>query len=55
MPNGDFKERVRNILINEAVTYKESYVNYQYLVCSDAFDHKDYYIINANEDNYQYL
>lgn len=55
MPNGNFKERVRAILISEAVAYKESYVNYQYLVCSDAFENKDYYIIDAKEDNYQHL
>lgn len=55
MPNGNFKERVKDILISEAMAYKESYVNYQYLICSDAFEHKKYYVIDAKEDNYQHL
>ncbi|MHC1748339.1 MAG: PBECR4 domain-containing protein [Cellulosilyticaceae bacterium] len=55
MPNDDFKERVKNILISEARGYKESYVNYQYLVCSGAFKHRDYYIVDAKEDNYRHL
>lgn len=43
------------MLISGVQGYKESYVNYQYLVCSDAFKHKPYYIIDVKEDNYQHL
>nr|WP_312579150.1 PBECR4 domain-containing protein [Sedimentibacter sp.] len=50
-----FKERVKNVLINEAQKYKRNYVDYEYLICSDAFKISDYYIISANEDNYQHL
>jgi len=50
-----FKERVKNVLINEAQKYKKNYVDYEYLICSDAFKINDYYIISANEDNYQHL
>lgn len=50
-----FKDRVRNIAINEARNYKQNFVDYQYLICSDAFQLKDYYIIDARTDNYQHL
>lgn len=50
-----FKERVKNKAIEEARNYKEIYLNYEYLICSSAFRLKDYYIINAKEDNYQHL
>lgn len=50
-----FKERVKNTAISEAKNYKKNYVDYEYLVCSSAFREKDYYIIDAKEDNYQHL
>lgn len=50
-----FKERVKNVIINEAKAYKQNYVDYEYLICSDAFVINDYYIIDAKEDNYQHL
>lgn len=50
-----FKERVKNILISEAKKYKRNYVDYDYLVCSDAFKMRNFYIIDAKEDNYQHL
>ncbi|MCT4686652.1 PBECR4 domain-containing protein [Vallitalea sp.] len=50
-----FKERVKNILIDESKAYKQNYVDYEYLICSNAFKIKDSYIIDAKEDNYQHL
>jgi len=50
-----FKERVKNVLINESKIYKQVFVDYEYLICSDAFIINDYYIISANKDNYQHL
>lgn len=50
-----FKERVRLSLISAAKDYKEKLVDYEYLVCSESFKIKDFYIINAKEDNYQHL
>lgn len=50
-----FKERVRQIIISEAKSYKDNLVNFEYLVCSDIFTEKEFYIIDAKEDNYQHL
>ncbi|MGL4849856.1 MAG: PBECR4 domain-containing protein [Clostridium sp.] len=50
-----FKERVKNIAIKEAYNYKKVFIDYEYLVCSSAFRKKDYYIINAKEENYMHL
>ena len=50
-----FKERVKNIAIAESKNYKRNYVDYEYLVCSEAFQQSHYYIIDAKEDNYQHL
>jgi hypothetical protein len=50
-----FKERVKNVIINCAKIYKENFVEYEYVLCSDAFTSKDFYIIDAKEDNYQHL
>ena len=50
-----FVERVRKKAIKCAKKYKENFVDYDYLVCSKAFNKKAYYIISAKEDNYQHL
>lgn len=50
-----FKERVRMEIIKAAKQYKEIYVDYEYLICSEAFIKKDYYIIAAEKDNFQHL
>lgn len=55
MKKVSFKERVKNIVINESKNFKEIFIDYEYLVCSSAFVMKDYYIIYAKEDNYQHL
>lgn len=50
-----FKERIRQEAIKEAKRYKEIYVDYEYLICSEAFVKRKYYIINAEKDNFQHL
>lgn len=55
MTKVSFKERVKEIVIAEAKAYNDNFVKYEYLVCSEAFILKDFYIIDAKEDNYQHL
>lgn len=50
-----FKERVKDIVIQCAGTYKSYYVDYEYLICSSAFTKCSYYIVSAHEDNYLHL
>lgn len=55
MAGESFKERVRQEAIKESKRYKEIYVDYEYLICSKAFVKRNYYIINAEKDNFQHL
>lgn len=55
MPEISFKERVKNIAIQEAINYKRNFVDCEYLICSDAFTLKSHYIIDAKPDNFQHL
>ena len=50
-----FKERVKEVIINNAYLYKKYYVEYEYLLCSKAFIKNEYYIVSAYEDNYLHL
>ena len=50
----DFKERVRLEIIKAAKKYQEVYVDYEYLICSEAFKQNHYYIIDAQKDNFQH-
>ena len=50
-----FKQRVHNEIIKGAASYKEVFVEYDYLVYSDSFVNKPYYIISAAADNYPHL
>lgn len=50
-----FKERVKETVISNAVSYKWYYVKYEYLLCSEAFEQSAYYIVSAHEDNYLHL
>lgn len=50
-----FKQRVHNEIIAGAAFYKEVFVDYEYLIFSDGFSNKPYYIIRAEEDNYPHL
>lgn len=55
MENSSFKTRVAQAAIAQAKRYQEVFVNYEYLLCSDAFAVQDYYIIAAKADNYRHL
>ena len=55
MAEVSFKEKVAQIAIAQSKIYKAIFVDYEYLLCSDAFVKKDYYIISAKEDNYRHL
>ena len=55
MAEESFKERVRLEIIKAAKQYKTIYVDYEYLVCSEAFVQNDYYIVAAMENNFQHL
>lgn len=55
MAESSFKERVKDVIISEASAYNQNFVNYEYLVCCDAFQFKDYYIVDAKPDNFQHL
>ena len=50
-----FKERVKETVIQNAYSYKRYFVDYEYLLCSEAFVKKEYYIVSAFEDNYLHL
>lgn len=49
-----FKERVRNEAIANAKFYKANFVDYEYLICSEAFE-KGYHIIKSDKGNYLHL
>ena len=49
-----FKERVKNEAIANARLYKENFINYEYLICSEAFLNK-HYIIKSDKGNYLHL
>ena len=55
MQEQGFKERVRLTMINMAKLYKNKDVEYEYLICSEGFVKNHYYIIDAEEDNFQHL
>ena len=55
MAEESFKERARQEMIKAAKQYKDTYVDYEYLICSVTFEKNDYYIIAAEEDNFQHL
>lgn len=50
-----FKTRVKEEVIKCSKLYKSLFVDYDYLICSDAFARSDYYIIQGHEDNYRHL
>lgn|GEM_PF-248211 len=54
MPTKSFKERVKDIAIQEAKNYKNIFVNYDYLVCAKDLV-KHFYIISSEEFNYLHL
>jgi hypothetical protein len=50
-----FKQRVHSEIIKAAADYKAVFVDFDYLIYSEDFKNKPYYIISANEDNYPHL
>ena len=38
-----FKERVKDTVIQNANSYKRYFVDYEYLLCSEAFENNEYY------------
>lgn len=50
-----FKERVRQVAINEARHYKRMFVDYDYLICCNTFTNKKYYVISGEKNNYAHL
>lgn len=50
-----FKERVTQVAIAQAKIYEQVFLKYEYLLCSEAFSNKPYYIISAHADNYRHL
>lgn len=49
-----FKERVKNEAISNAYLYEENYIQYEYLVCSEAFE-TSYHVIKCDKGNYLHL
>lgn len=54
MGNTSFKERVKNVAIENALVYKNNLMQYEYLVCSKAFKN-GYHIVKADKGNYLHL
>lgn len=50
-----FKRRVRDVIVFNAEVYRDVFVEYDYLLFSDAFVNNDYYIVSACVDNYKHL
>ena len=50
-----FSQRVKETVIQCADLYKKYYVEYEYLLCSKAFEKNEYYVVRAHEDNYLHL
>ena len=46
-----FKERVKNAAVSNAVPYKETFIDYEYLICSPAFQN-GFHIIKSDKGNY---
>lgn len=50
-----FKIRVKNVVSICAKDYKEFFVDYDYLICSEAFIRRPYYVLVSDKDNYKHL
>ncbi|MCI5740292.1 MAG: PBECR4 domain-containing protein [Lachnospiraceae bacterium] len=49
-----FKERVKNEAITNAKLYETNFINFEYLICSKAFENY-YHIIKSDKGNYLHL
>ncbi len=50
-----FKSRARDVIVFNAEMFYKTFVKFDYLLFSDAFQNRDYYIISACADNYKHL
>ncbi len=50
-----FKERVKETIIRAAENYQNYFVEYDYLICSEAFVKNKYYIIKGEKTNFKHL
>lgn len=55
MAGNSFKKRVCLEIMKAAKSYKEIYLDYEYLICSEAFVKRKYYIVDAQKDKFQHL
>ena len=55
MIKNSFKINIIPTLISSAKTYKEYFIDYEYLIFSRAFKNQSFYIIHANPDNFLHL
>ncbi len=55
MPEISFKDRVRTEMIRSAADYQCNFIDCEYLVCSDAFTDKKFFIIDGKAENYKHL
>lgn len=51
----NFKTRVKETVIKAAKEYKDYFLDYDYLLCSEAFSKNDYYIIRGDKTNFKHL
>ena len=55
MAENSLKGRVCLEMMKVVKNYKKVYLDYEYLICSDAFMKRKYYIVDAQKDNFQHL
>jgi len=55
MKKESFKSCIKLEIMKFAKLYKQMYLDYEYLICSEAFIKKGFYIIKAEKDNFQHL
>ena len=51
----DFKTRVKETVVKAAKEYQDYFLDYDYLLCSDAFSKNTYYIIRGDKGNFKHL
>jgi hypothetical protein len=55
MTSSTFKRRALNAIVKHGADFKSVFIDYDYMVYSEAFKMQPYYIISANEGNYKHL
>lgn len=51
----DFKTRIKETVVKAAKEYQDYFLDYDYLLCSDAFSKNNYYIISGEKTNFKHL